>query len=85
MLQAFDAIFQVFYIVLFVWIILSWVRPEYGSWLWDVQQALNNLMDPILAPIRQVMPTGGMGIDFSPIVLLILMRILSNMLHSSFG
>ncbi len=84
MLSVIDALFQVFYIILFLWIILSWVRPQYGSWIWDIQQALNNLLDPLLAPIRAVMPPMG-GLDLSPIVLLFLLRIFRGIVAASFG
>ncbi len=38
-------------------------------------QALNAILDPILNPIRRLMPNTGM-FDLSPIVLLLLIRIL---------
>jgi YggT family protein len=41
------------------------------SALWT---ALNAILDPILAPIKRRMPTTG-GIDFSPIVLLLLIQV----------
>lgn len=41
------------------------------SALWT---ALNAILDPILAPIKRRMPNTG-GIDFSPIVLLLLIQV----------
>jgi YggT family protein len=41
------------------------------SALWT---ALNAILDPILAPIKRRMPSTG-GIDFSPIVLLLLIQV----------
>ena len=41
------------------------------SALWT---ALNAILDPILAPIKRRMPATG-GIDFSPIVLLLLIQV----------
>lgn len=35
-----------------------------------IYQSINSLLDPILAPIRRVLPSTG-AIDFSPLVLLI--------------
>ena len=44
---------------------------QFVAALWT---ALNAILDPILSPIRRRMPPTG-GIDFSPIVLLVLIRI----------
>jgi YggT family protein len=41
----------------------------------SIWRAVNVILDPLLNPIRRIMPDTGM-IDFSPMVLLILMRIL---------
>lgn len=42
-------------------------------------QSLNLILDPLLKPIRKIMPDTGM-IDFSPIVLIIGLRILQMLL-----
>ena len=44
--------------------------------------ALNAILDPILAPIRRIMPDTGM-IDLSPIVLIIGLQILQGALLSA--
>ena len=40
----------------------------------SLMQALDAILTPILRPVRQIMPPTG-GIDFSPIVLLVLIKI----------
>ena len=45
----------------------------------SIWQALNMILDPFLKPIRKIMPDTGM-IDFSPMVLLIGLRILQMLL-----
>lgn len=45
-----------------------------------VWQALNAILDPILNPIRKIMPDTG-AIDFSPMVLIIGLRILGMLLE----
>jgi YggT family protein len=42
-------------------------------------QALNMILDPFLKPIRKIMPDTGM-IDFSPIVLIVGLRIIQMLL-----
>ncbi|MCB5426553.1 YggT family protein [Altererythrobacter sp. CC-YST694] len=44
-------------------------------------RAVNAILDPMLNPIRRIMPDTGM-IDFSPMVLLILLRILAIVLSN---
>ena len=41
-----------------------------------IWRAINALLDPILAPIRRFMPRTG-AIDFSPLVLIVLLQILA--------
>ena len=45
----------------------------------SIWRALNMILDPFLKPIRKIMPDTGM-IDFSPMVLLIGLRILQMLL-----
>jgi len=46
-----------------------------------VRQALDRLLDPLYAPIRRILPQTGM-LDFSPLVLIILIQIVSRLLIS---
>ena len=46
----------------------------------SIWHALNMILDPFLKPIRKIMPDTGM-IDFSPMVLLIGLRILQMLLQ----
>ncbi len=50
------------------------VSPS-NQFLMAFYQSINNLLDPILRPIRRIMPDTG-AIDFSPIVLILGLRIL---------
>ncbi len=44
-----------------------------------VRQTLDNLLEPFYAPIRRILPPVGM-LDFSPLVLIILVQIVSRLL-----
>lgn len=48
-----------------------------------VREFIHRLVEPLLAPIRRVVPLVGM-IDFSPAILIILIQILSGMLVNIF-
>ena len=62
-------------LLIFIWAILSWILPPYHP----VREALDRIMEPLLAPIRRVVPLAGM-IDFSPMILMILIEIISRVL-----
>jgi YggT family protein len=62
---------QAYLIVMFARIILSWFPVKPGSGLATVYGFLYTLTEPVLGPIRRVIPplgAGGMGIDLSPII-----------------
>ena len=67
----------VFFFVLLVIlkIILSYFMDPYHP----VRRTLDNLVEPLLAPIRRIVPLVGM-FDFSPLILIILVQILSSVL-----
>lgn len=46
-----------------------------NQFLNQVYRSINALMEPVLGPIRRVMPDTG-AIDFSPLVLILLLQIL---------
>ncbi|MFL0354883.1 YggT family protein [Erythrobacter sp. GH1-10] len=46
-----------------------------NQFLMQVYQSINTLLDPILRPIRKIMPNTG-AIDFSPLVLILGLNIL---------
>ncbi len=56
---------------LFVWVVIASVLLSYFiSPYHPVRQALDRIIEPFLAPIRNIVPTAGM-IDFSPIILIL--------------
>jgi len=44
-----------------------------------VRRSIDSVVEPMLAPIRRIVPLIGM-LDFSPIILIILIQILSNLI-----
>ncbi|MGH9231090.1 MAG: YggT family protein [Acidimicrobiales bacterium] len=58
-------------IILFARIILSWFPINPGSGMASVYGFLYTITEPVLGPIRRVIPPlgmGGMGLDLSPLV-----------------
>lgn len=61
---------------LFVWVVIASVLLSYFiSPYHPVRQALDRIIEPFLAPIRNIVPTAGM-IDFSPIILILAVQFL---------
>ncbi|SMQ75806.1 YggT family protein [Altererythrobacter xiamenensis] len=57
------------------------VVNQSNDFLMAFYNAINRLLDPILRPIRNMMPQTG-AIDFSPLVLIILLQIILIVLAS---
>ncbi len=64
-------IFQLLTLIIFVDVILSFFMPPYHK----VRQVLDKIVDPMLQPIRRIIPAIG-NIDFSPIVLLLVLQLM---------
>lgn len=79
------AITLLFWIIL-INAILSWLiafnvvntRNQLVATIWDLT---NRLINPLLRPIRSVLPTFN-GVDLSPLVLLILLQFVERLLHA---
>lgn len=67
---------QIYSFVLIIRILLSWVRVDPYN---PVVRFLYDITDPVLEPLRRVIPPAGM-MDFSPIVAFLLLWILRVML-----
>ena len=65
-----DFIFDVLFIVILVRAVLSFFNPDTGNALF---QMLILYSDPILDPIRRILPT-TYGIDFSPLIAILILR-----------
>ena len=66
---------QFLILLVIVKIILSYFMDPYHP----LRRTLDNLIEPLLAPIRRVVPLIGM-FDFSPLILIILVQVLSSIL-----
>ncbi len=79
MIQVLIAIINVTADLLVLLLIVNAVMSFFVSPYHPVRQALDRLLNPLLAPIRRIVPPVGM-FDFSPLVLIILVQVLSYIL-----
>jgi YggT family protein len=59
-------------------ILISWVDPTRRS---QVSSFLYQVTEPILAPVRRVLPQTGM-IDFSPMIVIVILSVLLQMFRA---
>ncbi|MFD2192001.1 YggT family protein [Pistricoccus aurantiacus] len=74
-----NAILKIYFFALIVMIILSWVAPQASH---PGALLVMQLVEPIMAPVRRVIPPLGM-IDLSPIVVFIAISLLDSLVVGS--
>ena len=72
-------------LTIYLWIIviraiLSWVNPDPYN---PVVRFLTQVTEPVLAPVRRLIPLRGMGIDLSPMIVLLVILFLQHFLVPS--
>ena len=77
LIQVIDLVFTLAYVVILARIILSFVIPLLGNrphpLVTQAAGVVNQITEPLLGPIRRVLPTFG-RMDFSPIVAIIMLQ-----------
>ncbi|HEY4103835.1 MAG TPA: YggT family protein [Polyangiaceae bacterium] len=68
-------LFNVYSFVVLLAVIASWLRLAHDH---PVVRVTSTLTEPLLGPIRRVIPSVG-GLDFSPLVLLFGLRLLERL------
>ncbi|MBC6981464.1 YggT family protein [Caulobacter sp. 17J80-11] len=74
-------------VVVIAWALLSWliafnvVNPR-NAFVYQVGRFLEAVADPLLKPIRKIVPLLG-GIDVSPVILLLALQFLGIVVHNT--
>lgn len=69
---------ELYVIVIFARIILSWFPISPGGAMATVFSFLYTVTEPLLGPLRRLLPpvgVGGMGLDLSPIIALLVIQL----------
>jgi len=85
-LQTLSFILQIVWWIFLIMIIMSWLisfniintRNQFVASVW---RALNQITEPILRPIRRILPNMG-GLDLSPLVVFVIIFFLQNLIAS---
>jgi YggT family protein len=70
-----NAIFQLLFWLVIIAVLLSYFMDPYHP----IRRAVDSVVEPMLAPIRRIVPLVGM-LDFSPFILLLLIQLVRNIL-----
>jgi YggT family protein len=74
------AVIEVYIVALIARALVSWFPPPmHGSPFYKVIRLLDDVTEPVLAPVRRVLPPvrlGGMGLDLSIIVVLLALQLI---------
>lgn len=67
---------EIYSFIILARVLMSWVNIDPNS---PIARSLYDITEPVLEPVRNLMPSAG-GLDFSPLVVLILLQFLGSAL-----
>jgi YggT family protein len=80
-----DDFIWVYILLIFVYVLSSWIRIPYSPWVRRIQDFLRDVCEPYLRLFRRILPSFG-PLDLSPVVavifLIILMRVVDAIFNS---
>jgi YggT family protein len=71
----------VYFLLIFAYILMSWVRLPYSIWMNRIQRFLYDVCEPYLRIFRRILPPFG-PLDLSPIVAIFALWIVSQVVVS---
>ena len=74
------AALQIYWLVVVARIVLEWIPVSFDHPVARIRSALRSATEPVLGPLRAMIPPGrmgGVGLDLSPIILLIGLSLLA--------
>ncbi|HET9322536.1 MAG TPA: YggT family protein [Gaiellaceae bacterium] len=74
----------VYFLLIFAYILMSWVRLPYSIWLNRIQRFLYDVVEPYLRIFRRFIPPLG-PLDISPIVAIFVLWIVSGLVIRILG
>jgi len=82
LLRFIDILFQVLTLAIVGRALLSWFPMRPGNPFYQLAVILHQITEPILAPLRRVIPTIGM-LDISPLVAILLLQFIQQALQTA--
>jgi len=82
MMSLITAIFRIYEIIIVIRVVFSWINVDENQ---PVAQWVHRLTEPLLEPLRRLLPTERIGIDFSPLLLLLALEFAERMIAGLFN
>jgi YggT family protein len=79
-----SALYWVYTILIFTYILMSWVRLPYNVWIGRLRGFLHDTVEPYLRLFRRMIPPLG-GMDLSPIIALIVLQLVYRVILGVLG
>lgn len=78
--ELFALLIYLYSFVILARVLMSWVNIDPYS---PLARIIFNLTEPLLAPVRRLLPP-TMGMDFSPIIVMVLLQVLGEIMRTTF-
>ena len=75
------SLYLVYSLLIILYVLMSWVQLPYNIWVGRIRGFLHDTVEPVLRPIRAVLPSLG-GFDLSPLVALFGISILQQIIRA---
>lgn len=75
------SLYLVYSLLIILYVLMSWVQLPYNIWIGRIRGFLHDTVEPVLRPIRAVLPALG-GFDLSPLVALFGISILQQIIRA---
>jgi YggT family protein len=73
------SLYLVYSLLVVLYVLMSWLQLPYNIWVGRIRGFLHDTVEPLLRPIRSVLPSFG-GFDLSPLVALFGLSIVERIL-----
>jgi YggT family protein len=81
--QFIDVFIYVYVLLIFVYVLTSWVRLPYSPWVRRISDFLRDVCEPYLRLFRRILPALG-PLDLSPVVAIIVLFALMQLIDTLF-
>ena len=71
--KVFDVVLNIYMWVIIIRALISWVNPDPYN---PIVQILTRMTEPVLRPLRKLAPPHRIGIDFSPLIAVLIIMFL---------
>ncbi len=82
--QILARVIDIFTYLILIDIIASWLQVanvRLPNLVYEILGAIHSIVEPVMAPVRKVMPNMG-GLDFSPVIVLLLLQVIARALSA---